>query len=80
MVVSTGPRFSFATMDDGDHGGSSSAIHSDSRFIVATTLATLVVAGSTYIWRSNPKRLLGQWGEEYSSNIVLLIPQLSLIL
>jgi anthranilate synthase / indole-3-glycerol phosphate synthase / phosphoribosylanthranilate isomerase len=52
-------RSSSATMDDGDQGGSTTAIHSDPRFIVATTLATLVVAGSTYIWRSNPRRLLG---------------------
>lgn len=47
-------------MDDGDHGVPTAAIHSDPRFLVATTLVTLVVAGSTYIWRSNPRRLLAR--------------------
>ena len=55
-------------MDDGDHGGSTTTIHSDTRFIVATTLATLVVAGSTYIWRSNPRRILG-YSHQPSENV-----------
>jgi anthranilate synthase/indole-3-glycerol phosphate synthase/phosphoribosylanthranilate isomerase len=45
-------------MDDSDHKGSHTSFHNDPHFLVATTLATLVVAGSTYIWRSAPRRLL----------------------
>lgn len=45
-------------MDDGDHEGPHTALHNNPRFLVATTLATLVIAGSAYIWRSNPRLLL----------------------
>ncbi|KAF9465869.1 hypothetical protein BDZ94DRAFT_1306608 [Collybia nuda] len=45
-------------MDDGDHEGLHTAFHNDPRFLVATTIATLVIAGSAYIWRSNPRLLL----------------------
>ncbi|KAG5634951.1 hypothetical protein H0H81_000223 [Sphagnurus paluster] len=47
-------------MDDGDHEGLPNALHSHPRFLVATTLATLVIAGSAYIWRSAPPTPLQQ--------------------
>ncbi|KAF5381653.1 hypothetical protein D9615_005475 [Tricholomella constricta] len=52
-------QFFLAAMDDGDHEGPNTALHSDPRFIVATTLATLVIAGSAFIWRSNPRNIVG---------------------
>ncbi|RDB26709.1 hypothetical protein Hypma_005346 [Hypsizygus marmoreus] len=50
-------------MDDGDHEGSHTALHSDPRIILATTLATLVIAGSVFVWRSNIVGTSHQRGE-----------------
>ncbi|KAF8066791.1 hypothetical protein FPV67DRAFT_1449933 [Lyophyllum atratum] len=46
-------------MDDGDHEGLRTALQSDPRLIVATALATLVLAGGVFILRSNPRHIVG---------------------
>ncbi|GLB41055.1 hypothetical protein LshimejAT787_0902700 [Lyophyllum shimeji] len=59
-------------MDDGDNEGLHTALNSDRCLVAATALATLVVAGSAFIWRSNPWHILGdshnQLGPETSKS------------
>ncbi|KAG5642260.1 hypothetical protein DXG03_003337 [Asterophora parasitica] len=56
-------------MNDGDREGLHAVQHSDPRFIVATTLATIVIAGSAFVWR---KRSLA--GPSQDSRKALAVP------